>query len=61
MIIAASISPRRGGRVVTETESAMRPSSLSRRRDKVVLPAPDGDDSTSISPRRATPETPETF
>ncbi len=30
------------------------PSSSSSRRDSVVLPAPEGDDSTSISPRRAT-------
>src|SRR5580698_5037436 len=39
-------------RVVAETESVMSLSLSSKRRDSVVLPAPDGEDSTSISPRR---------
>ena len=39
--------------MVTETDSATPLSSSSSRRDSVVLPAPEGDDSTSISPRRA--------
>ena len=40
-------------RVVTETDSSIDLSTSSSMRDSVVLPAPDGDDSTSINPRRA--------
>jgi hypothetical protein len=47
-----SISLGRRGRVVTETESDSVGSRSSRRRVIVVLPAPDGDDSTSRKPRR---------
>ena len=52
---APSTSPGRIGRVVADTDickSGIRSSSM---RDSVVLPAPDGDDSTNISPRRSTP------
>src|SRR3954466_12043742 len=47
-----SISLARRGRVVTETESVRLDSCSRKRRVRVVLPAPDGDDNTSISPRR---------
>jgi hypothetical protein len=42
----------RFGRVVTDTESSTAGSASSSLRESVVLPAPEGDDSTSISPRR---------
>src|SRR6478736_6521076 len=47
-----SISLARRGRVVTETESVRLDSCSRSRRVSVVFPAPDGEDSTSISPRR---------
>src|SRR5947207_13496451 len=47
-----SASPTRGLRVVTDTDISNSGSRASRRRDNVVLPAPDGDDSTSSKPRR---------
>ena len=47
----------RGVRVVTETDISMPDSVSSSIRDKVVFPAPDGDESTSIRPRRAIPPT----
>ena len=54
MIVRGRRSRRgRCGRVVTETDSSMPRSAVSSMRDSVVLPAPDGDDSTSIRPRRA--------
>jgi len=42
-----------GGFVVTETESSTPGSAARSLRDSVVLPAPEGEDSTSMSPRRA--------
>jgi len=47
------ISPRRLGRVVTDIESSTLRSDRNYKRDKVVFPAPDGEDSTNIRPRRA--------
>ena len=38
--------------MVTETDMVMLGSAASRRRDSVVLPAPEGDDMTSSRPRR---------
>ena len=49
-----SFSPGRLGRVVTEMDMARPENSDKSRRDNVVFPAPDGEDSTSIRPRRAT-------
>ena len=46
----SSTSPGRRGRVVTETDITSPWSASSRARERVVLPAPDGDDSTSITP-----------
>ena len=40
--------------MVTETERSIWPSAFSSLRESVVLPAPDGEDRTSIKPRRAT-------
>src|SRR3990170_6863073 len=51
-------SPGRFGRVVTETDMLRLASRSSSRREIVVLPAPDGDDSTSINPRRRMPAKP---
>src|SRR5262249_14195754 len=48
-----STSPGLCLRVVTETESSTPGSAASSLRDSVVLPAPEGEDSTSMSPRRA--------
>src|SRR5581483_7427367 len=47
-------SPGRGLRVVTDTDMRRPLSLASRRRASVVLPAPDGEESTSSRPRRAT-------
>src|SRR6185437_8465696 len=47
-----SSSPWRGGRVVADTLMVMAASRSRSRRDKVVLPAPEGEDNTSIRPRR---------
>ena len=58
--IIAGPRPRPGriGRVVADTD-IFRPGIRSiSNRDSVVLPAPDGDDSTNISPRRSTPSKP---
>src|ERR1700693_6197725 len=48
-----AISPGRCLRVVTEMERSTIGSISSSMRDNVVLPAPEGEDSTNISPRRA--------
>jgi hypothetical protein len=48
----ALVSPGRLGRVVTETDRVSSGSRSSSPRAMLVLPAPDGDDSTSIRPRR---------
>src|SRR3989337_3036437 len=48
-----SISPGRGSRVVTDTDMVMFLSAARSLRDRVVLPAPEGDDMTSSRPLRA--------
>jgi hypothetical protein len=51
-IVLPSTSPGRGLRVVADTLMVTFGSLASSPRDSVVLPAPDGEDSTSINPRR---------
>src|SRR5215208_3270417 len=50
-----SRSPGRIGRVVYETENSRAGNSVRRRRVSVVLPAPDGDETMTSTPRRASP------
>jgi hypothetical protein len=45
--------------VVADTDICSAGVSAINMRDNVVLPAPEGDDSTNISPRRSTPSKPE--
>src|SRR5262245_12086169 len=55
-----SASPGRGLRVVTDTDMRRPGSAATRRRASVVLPAPEGEDSTSSIPRRPMREPPVT-
>ena len=50
--VRAILERNGGARVVAETEKSMPVSNSSRRRDRVDLPAPEGEDRMNIRPRR---------